>query len=193
MQKIALISFNPDVDVTDAIEELVERYPYAEFLLPINEYGKFARSALKAVVDTGTYHLFFSENASIDDYAIHNDDITFCSNPMKEVLRQLNTGDVLGLVWDDSIEAHAILHSLEDFALDMWDISDGLDQIEIDYDDVTDTDKLFEAMTGTLILFAESLAEYVTSAVLDVLTETIRERLEEDETMKDISPFDDDL
>jgi hypothetical protein len=193
MQKIAIISFDDDVDVSKAVEELAERYPHAEFLLPILEYGRFAKSALKAVIDTGTYHLFFSETASIDDYAVEADDITFCINPIKEILRQLDTGDVLGIVWDESLESHSVLHSLEDFALDMWDITDGLDPIEIDYSEESETEELFDAMTSTLNLFAESLAAYVTSAVLDVLTDTIRERLEEEGTMKDISPFDDDL
>lgn len=193
MQKIAIISFDDDADVTRAVEELAERYPHAEFLVPVVEYGVFAKSALRAVFDTGTYQLFFSENASIDDYAVEADDITFCSNPIKEILRQLNSGDVLGIVWDESMEAHTVLHSLEDFALDMWDITDGLDAIEIDYSDASETDELFDVMTNTLNLFAESLAAYVTSAVLDVLTDTIRERLEEEETMRDISPFDDDL
>lgn len=193
MQKIAIISFDDDVNVEKGVKELADRYPDAEFLLPILEYGTFAKSALRAVIDTGTYHLYFSENASIDDYAVEADDITFCSNPIKEILRQINTGDVLGIVWDESLEAHAILHSLEDFALDMWDITDGLDAIEIDYSEETETQELYDVMTSTLNLFAESLAAYVTSAVLDVLTDTIRERLEEEDTMKDISPFDDDL
>jgi hypothetical protein len=75
----------------------------------------------------------------------------------------------------------------------MWDITDGLDVIEIDYDKDTETEELYDVMASTLTLFAESLAAYVTSAVLDVLTETIRDRLAEEDDMKDISPFDDDL
>ena len=193
MQKIAIISFDDDIDVTRAVNELADKYPDAEFLVPVVEYGTFAKSALRAVFDTGTYQLFFSEHASIDDYAVEADDITFCSNPIKEILRQLNTGDVLGIVWDESLEAHSVLHSLEDFALDMWDITDGLDPIEIDYSEESETNELYDVMASTLNLFAESLAAYVTSAVLDVLTDTIRERLEEEETMRDISPFDDDL
>ena len=193
MQKIAIISFDDNIDVTCAVNELADKYPDAEFLVPVVEYGIFAKSALRAVFDTGTYQLFFSENASIDDYAVEADDITFCSNPIKEILRQLNTGDVLGIVWDESLEAHSVLHSLEDFALDMWDITDGLDPIEIDYSDDSETEELYDVMASTLNLFAESLAAYVTSAVLDVLTDTIRDRLAEEETMRDISPFDDDL
>lgn len=195
MKKIAIISFDENTDVTKAIQELQVKYPGSEFLIPIIEYGVFAKSAVRAVLGTGNYRLFFSENASIDDYAIHNDDIVFCSNPIKEIVRQINPGDVLGLVWDDSVEAHRVLHGLEDYGLDMWDITDGLDQIEIDYDDDEDdfrTDDLHTVMINTLALFAESLTAYVVSAVMDVLTDTIRDRLAEEDDMKDISPFDDE-
>jgi hypothetical protein len=108
-------------------------------------------------------------------------------------MRQVEPHDTLAMVWDDSLEAHAVLHSLEDYGLEMWDITDGLDIIEIDYDDDRETEELYDIMTTTLNLFAESLAAYVTSTVLDVLTDTIRERLAEEDDMKDISPFDDDL
>jgi len=192
MQKIILISFETDVDVTKAVKELQVKYPGAEILIPILEYGTFAKTALHAVLGTGNYQLFFSETAGIDDYAISNDDITFCSNPIKEILKQVNVGDVLGIVWDDSDEVHAVLHSLEDYGLDTWDITDGLDLIEIDYeDDDFRTEDLHVVMVNSLALFAESLTAYVTSCVMDVLTDTIRERLEEDRDLRDISPFDD--
>jgi hypothetical protein len=194
MKKVILISFDPDVDVTRAVKELQVKYPGSEFLIPILEYGVFAKTALHAVLGTGNYHLFFSETAAIDDYAVTNDDITFCSNPIKEILRQVSVGDVLGLVWDDSNDVHAVLHSLEDYGLDTWDITDGLDEIEIDYEDEDDfrTDELHAVMVNSLALFAESLTAYVTSSVMDILTDTIRERLAEEDHLKDISPFDDD-
>jgi hypothetical protein len=108
-------------------------------------------------------------------------------------MRQIEPNDLLAIVWDDSLEAHAVLHSLEDFGIEAWDITDGLDVLETDYDDEETSDELYAAMVTTLNLFAESLAAYVTSTVLDVLTVTIRERLEEEGNMRDISPFDDDL
>jgi hypothetical protein len=154
----------------------------------------FAKSAMHAVLGTGNYQLFFSEEAGYDEYASDHDDVTFCANPIKEVIRNVNVGDVLGIVWDDSDEVHTVLHSLEDYGLDTWDITDGLDLIEIDYeDDDFRTEDLHVVMVNSLALFAESITAYVTSAVMDILTDTIRERLEEDRDSKDISPFDDTL
>ena len=192
MKKIVLVSFDAEVNVTKAIKELQIKYPGSEFLIPILEYGMFAKSAMHAVLGPGNYQLFFSEDVGPEEYAINNDDVTFCTNPIKEVLRHVNVGDVLGIVWDDSDEVHTVLHSLEDYGLDTWDITNGLDLIEIDYeDDDFNTEDLHVVMVNSLALFAESITAYVTSAVMDILTETIRERLEEDRDSKDISPFDD--
>lgn len=192
MQRIAVISFEDNADVTEGLELLLEKYDEVHVMLAVSGNNNFVRTALKAMLSYDiTFTLYVSETEGIEH--IPHENITICSNPIKEVMRQIEPHDVLAMVWDDSLESHAVLHSLEDYGLEMWDITDGLDVIEIDYDDDRETEELYDIMTTTLNLFAESLAAYVTSAVLDVLTDTIRDRLAEEDDMKDISPFDDDL
>lgn len=192
MQRIAVISFEDNADVTEGLELLLEKYDEVHVMLAVSGNNNFVRTALKAMLSYDiTFTLYVSETEGIEH--IPHENITICSNPIKEVMRQIEPHDVLAMVWDDSLESHAVLHSLEDYGLEMWDITDGLDIIEIDYDDDRETEELYDIMTTTLNLFAESLAAYVTSAVLDVLTDTLRDRLAEEDDMKDISPFDDDL
>jgi hypothetical protein len=192
MQRIAVISFDESADVTEGLELLFEKYDEPHVMLAVSNNNNFVRTALKAMLSYDvSFTLYVSETEGIEH--IPHENITICSNPIKEVIRQVQPHDVLAMVWDDSLESHAVLHSLEDYGLEMWDITEGLDVIEIDYDSDSNTDELYDIMTTTLDLFAESLAAYVTSAVLDVLTDTIRERLAEEDDMKDISPFDDDL
>jgi len=192
MQRVAVISFDEHADVTEGLEQLLEKYDEVHVLLAVANNNNFVKSALKAMLSYDvSFTLYVSETEGIEH--IPHENITICSNPINEVMRQIEPHDILAMVWDDSLEAHAILHSLEDYGLEMWDITDGLDPIEIDYSEESETEELFDAMTSTLNLFAESLAAYVTSAVLDVLTDTIRDRLAEEGDMKDISPFDDDL
>lgn len=191
MQRIAVISFDESADVTDGLELLFEKYDEVHVMLAVSSNNNFVRTALKAMLSYDvSFTLYVSETEGIEH--IPHENITICANPVKEVIRQVQPHDVLAMVWDDSLESHAVLHSVEDYGLEMWDITDGLDAIEVDYDE-SNTDELYDIMTTTLNLFAESLAAYVTSAVLDVLTDTIRERLAEEGDMKDISPFDDDL
>ena len=192
MKRVAVISFDEDADVTDGLEQLLEKFDEVHVLLAVAGNNNFVKSALKAMLSYDvSFTLYVSETEGIEH--IPHENITICSNPIKEVMQHIEPQDILAMVWDDSLEAHAVLHSLEDFGLEMWDISDGLDVIEIDYNDEETTNDLYDIMESTLTLFAESLAAYVTSAVLDVLTETIRERLAEEGDMRDVSPFDDDL
>jgi hypothetical protein len=185
MKKIAVISFDPDIDVTTGMQALGVKYPEAKFLIAIDEYGDYAKSAVKSAMEFGDFHLYFSEEASIEE-PVHKDQITFSSDPVKDITRELSSNDVLAVVWDESLDIHEVVHSLEDFAIDMWDISDGLDQIELDYESDDETEELYDVMTTSMAIFAESLAAYVTSAVLDVLTETIRERMAEDDDTRGI-------
>ena len=192
MQRIAVVGFQPDADVYKGLCELLTKYPVAHVLLPMNESSLFIKSALKAIADKGAkLDLYISVSAEIEG-PMQPEDITICSNPVKEVMRLLNSDDVLALVWDDSMEAHAVLHSMEDLGLEAWDISDGLDPLEIDYEEDDTSEVLYDAMQKSLEVFTENLAAYVTASVLEILSETILQRMKEDEGTKDIMPFDDD-
>jgi hypothetical protein len=111
MKNIAVISFDPDVDVTTGMQALGIKYPKAKFLIAIDEYGLFAKSAVKAAMELGEFHLYFSEEASIKE-PIHKDKITFSNNPVKEVTRELSSNDVLAVVWDQSLDVQEIVNSL---------------------------------------------------------------------------------
>jgi len=98
--------------------------------------------------------------------------------------------DVLALVWDDSTDAHITLHTLEDFGLESWDISNGLDIIEIDDSDET-ADELFEAVQDSMAAFVDNLSAYVVTTVLDALTQSVNNHIDEFERRKDLPPTDD--
>jgi hypothetical protein len=192
MKRIIILSFNENVSVYRGVKELLAMHPTSEVVIPIEEYGPFIKSALKAVIESDNpFHLFFSETASISE-VVSSKNITYCKDPVREVLRNITAEDVMGMVWEDTKECHLTLHSLEDFGLEMWDITDGLDVIEIDYDKDDETDVIYDLMVQSLDVFVENLAAYVTSAVLDVLSSTIMERMAEEDGHTDISPFDDD-
>jgi hypothetical protein len=191
MKQIAIISFDPEADVTEGLSELIEKNPGLTVLLPILEYGEFARSALQVVFETKVdIHLFFSETAHINE-VVNADDITFCVDPNREIMRHIQPEDVLGIVWDDSTEAHIALHALEDYGLEVWSITDGLDVIEIDYDDSDNIQQVKADMLDNLDRFLDSMLEYVTMSVLDVLAETIADRIQEEDGKRDIDPFKD--
>jgi hypothetical protein len=191
MKQIALISFDTEVDVSVGLAKLIEKHPDAKVLVPIVESGMFSKSVIKAVFESGLpMHFFMSEEASIEDVAVVAEDITFCVDPNREVMRHIKPEDILGIVWDDSAEAHIVLHALEDYGLETWSITDGLDTVDIDYD-VDELSDIKSEMIESLETFVEKMTEFVTLSVLDVLTETIAARIQEDENNKDIDPFKD--
>jgi hypothetical protein len=124
----------------------------------------------------------------IDHILLNADDIVITDNPVKEIVRQITTEDTLGIVWDDSPQAHFILHAIEDFGIEVWDITEGLDQIEVEFTE--SQEDVYKAMMDSMAIFVEHMADYIMTSVLDVLAETVAKRIEEDG--KDILPFKDD-
>jgi hypothetical protein len=72
--------------------------------------------------------------------------------------------------------------------LETWNIEDGLELIEVEFDD-EESDLLYEEMQEALSNFIESFANYITSGVLDTLSKAVEDRLREDMGKKDIDPF----
>lgn len=181
MKKIAVIGFQDDADIEEGLSKLIDKHPNATVYLPLEEMSPFTKEVISTVKNKGAKLNAFISPTSDTEGELLTEDITICTNPVKEIMRMLNSDDILALVWDDSVEAHMVLHSLEDFGMETWDILEGLNPIEVTFHEDDNTDELYEVMVQTLELFAESLAAYVTSAVLDVLSETIRHRMDEDE------------
>jgi hypothetical protein len=131
---------------------------------------------------------FIVNAMDIDHILLNADDIVITDNPVKEIVRQITTEDTLGIVWDDSPQAHFILHAIEDFGIEVWDITEGLDQIEVEFTE--SQEDVYKAMMDSMAIFVEHMADYIMTSVLDVLAETVAKRIEEDG--KDILPFKDD-
>jgi len=194
---IAVISFK-DVDVTLGIQELIQMYAEDEpiFFLPlIKPDSLFTQS----VIDTCKandieVHCFFPNANGFEGLLTQADDIILTDNPVKEVLRQLNANDSLGIVWDDSPQAHFALHSVEDLAIDVWDITEGLDPIELEPDEYEgmDSDGLHDAMHKHLGMFVDLLAAFVAETVMDSISEAVAQHIMEAETKRDVSPFKDE-
>lgn len=192
MKRIIVLPFK-DADVTDGLRRLIQLNPGTTVVLPVAPpLTEFTSSSMQVLTEAKCkYHLFFTDgDEGIDSLILNAEDITMCGNPLKEILREITPDDVLAMVWDESIEAHLALHAVEDLAVETWNIEDGLEVIEVDFDDEDDTDVLYEEMQEALSTFIEAFATYLTAGVLDVLSKTIEAKIKEDEGKKGISPFD---
>jgi hypothetical protein len=191
MKRIIVLSFK-DGDVYEGLRRLIALNENAVVVLPVMGLPTFTATAMKAIEETkAKYHLFFTDNSEdIDKLILGAHDMTICANPIREVLREVTSEDVLAIVWDDSIEAHMALHAVEDYAIETWSIEDGLDFIEIDDDDENESDLLYQEMQEKLSEFIESFSEYVMHGVLEVITKAVQERIAEEEGTKEVNPFD---
>lgn len=189
---VAVISFQ-DVCVDEGMLELINKYgkdKELRVLLPVTgSENHFAESVMEVCRDHSVKVTCFIVNAmDIDHILLNADDIVITDNPVKEIVRQITTEDTLGIVWDDSPQAHFILHAIEDFGIEVWDITEGLDQIEVEFTE--SQEDVYKAMMDSMAIFVEHMADYIMTSVLDVLAETVAKRIEEDG--KDILPFKDD-
>jgi hypothetical protein len=193
---IAVISFK-DVDVTLGIQELIQMYAEYKpiFFLPLVKPNSLFTQSVIDTCKTNDIevHCFFPNANGFEGLLTQADDIILTDNPVKEVLRQLNANDSLGIVWDDSPQAHFALHSVEDLAIDVWDITEGLDPIELEPDeyDGMDSDGLHDAMHKHLGMFVDLLAAFVAETVMDSISEAVAQHIMEAETNRDVSPFKD--
>jgi len=188
---VAIISFE-DICIEEGVEKLIEKYgkDIKVFLPVTGKENHFAESVMDTCKAYDVKVTCFITNAvGIDHLLIDSEDIVITDNPVKEIIRQISINDAIGVVWDDSPQAHYILSAVEDFGVDVWDVTDGLDPIEIDYDDMS-SDDLYENMALSMMAFVHAMSEFITSAVLDSLSEAVAERIQEAEG-RDINPFGD--
>ena len=193
MKRIILLTFDSTSDVYGPLKELLEkqREP-VEVLIPVITKGIFTETAMKAVQDKKVpFQIFLDVEATIDGLEEMAELVTICVNPIKELVNRITPDDILAVAWDDSDEAHMVIHSLEDFGLEIWNIRGTLNAIEMDYTEDT-TEDLYDLMQEHLGVFIETFAAYISSAVLDTLMDTITERLEQELGSKDIDLFGDE-
>ena len=192
MKRMILLTFDPSADVYYPLVELLGKEDVSEVLIPVITRGIFTETAINAVKEQGIdFKIYLDVETTIDGIEEEAEQIIICSNPIKELLNLINSDDILAMAWDDSDEAHMVIHSLEDFGLEMWNIKGTLNAIEMDYTEDT-TEELFDAMQESLTSFIEVFSAYIASSVLDTLMDTITARLEEELGSKDINPFGDD-
>ena len=152
--------------------ELLKKHPNTTVFIPVTEDTTFVESVVKTVqANKSPYQIYFSAASEFtDSLTLEAMDIVVCGNPVREILREVTPDDILALVWDDSVEAHMTLHSVEDYGLEAWDISDGLDPIEVDH---SDSDDLYSEMQEKLHDFIEVFAAYMTASIMDSMAKTI--------------------
>ena len=162
--KIALFS-NENHDVTKAIDLLLTKYseksPEVIFPVRVNQ-DEFSQSILRKCLENRVKTTaYFKDATGLEHILKQADDISISEHPSEEVLRQLGPNDAVGIVWTDDIDDHLILHTIEDLALDVWDITDGLDPIEMEdpFMDM-DPDQLHDAMHKTLGVWVDMMAAY---------------------------------
>jgi hypothetical protein len=192
MKRIILLTFDSNADVYYPLVELLGKQDVNEVLIPVITRGIFTETAINAVKEQGIdFKIYLDVETTVDGLEADADQITICVNPIKELVNLITPNDILAIAWDDSDEAHMVIHSLEDFGLEMWNIRGTLNLIEMDYTEDT-TEELFDAMQESLASFIEVFSAYIASSVLDTLMDTITERLEQELGSKDINPFGDD-
>lgn len=194
--KIALFS-DDDLDVSVGLDLLLTKYaeqsPEVLFPAKVNQ-DDFTQSIIRKCLENSVKVTMYFENAAgLDHLLKQTDDFVLCEDPVQEVLRQLSLGDAVGLVWTDSLEDHLILHNVEDLALDVWDVTDGIDAIEMGDDPFIgmDPDDLHAGMHKAIDVFVDMMSAYIASTVMDSLGQAVMEHLLDQQTKKDIRPFDD--
>ena len=188
---IALISFD-DVCVDEGLNKLIEKYgaDIRVFIPVTGNENHFAENVMDICKEHSIKVTCFITNAfDIDHILLNADDIVVTDNPVKEVVRQITPDDVMGIVWNGSPQAHIVLSSVEDYGIEVGDITEGIDKIEVDYSDES-ADELYTAMMTSMTVFVEHMADYIMTTVLDVLALEVAKHIEEGG--KDISPFKDD-
>ena len=184
---ILVVSFK-DVDVSIGLDQLVKKYPNAKVCFPVTGDDRFFQSVVQVCQDNNsTVHCFLPEmGEDVQVFPMDKNQVTVASDPIKEMLKNVTSEDVLALVWDDSIECHLALHSVEDYGLESWDITEGLDPIEIDYAEDDIQSEMFTDMMDSMQDFVEKMTLYVTANILESLNQVIGENLDR---LHDIDPF----
>ena len=195
--KIAVFS-DDDLDVALGIDQLLTKYSEQspEVLFPVKtDYDEFSQSIIRKCLENQVKVTAFLSDATDVGHIIKQvDSFVVCEDPVSDLLRQLSTGDAVGIVWTDSLTDHLIIHTVEDLALDTWDITDGMDPIEMDDNRFVckDPDELHDGMHKALGVFVDMMSAFIASTVMESLGQAVVQHLNEQIDKKDISPFDDE-
>ncbi|CAB4166939.1 hypothetical protein UFOVP964_38 [uncultured Caudovirales phage] len=194
--KIAIFS-EDDLDVSRGLDMLITKYSeYSpEVIFPVKaNQDRFTQSVIRKCLENSVkVSLYFSNAEGLEHLLKQTDEFMVCDDPVEEVLRQLSMNDAVGIAWVGSAEDHLILHTVEDLALDVWDISNGIEPIELDDDPFMGmgSDDLHDGLHKAVEVVVNLMAAYIASTVMESLGHAIAEHLDEQMDNRDISPFDD--
>jgi hypothetical protein len=192
MKRISVVSFQ-DIDVSDGLEQLVMMYDDPFILFPITKNRLFVESVWNVIKKHGVeFHAYFSESSDFTDKILSGSKhFTKVSSPIKEVIKMINIPeDVLAIAWDDSPEAHTVLHSVEDYGVETWSILDGLDVIDVDSaPEDMDEDEVLDLIEDTFMGLVELMAGYITTKVVTLLTQEVNAHIDNMEGRNDVDPF----
>ena len=185
MRNIIIIGFK-DEDVSKGVSSLLDTYPEGDVVVPLHGADLPLESIVEVCLKKKRPIHFYLPEVGEDYSGLEENKVTHTSNPLKEVLRNVTPEDVLAIAWDDSIEAHMVLHSVEDYGLDVWNIRNGLEPIEIDH---SDSDDLYAEMQDALSKFIEVFSLYLTESIMDTMGKTIESLMVDPNIHGDIDPF----
>ena len=192
MKRISVVSFQ-DIDVSDGLEQLVMMYDDPFILFPITKNRIFVESVWNVIKKHGVeFHAYFSESSDFTDTILSGSKhFTKVSSPIKEVIKMINIPeDVLAIAWDDSPEAHTVLHSVEDYGVETWSILDGLDVIDVDSaPEDMDEDEVLDLIEDAFMGLVELMAGYITTKVVTLLTQEVNAHIDNMEGRNDVDPF----
>ena len=192
---IAIVAFENE-SVEEGLSELFGKYTTTKInaFIPVTEGDTdFVLSALDACKRHQVHTTGVVESTDgLEEFIIHFDEVLVSENPVKEVIDHLQTGDALAIAWDDSPQAHYVVHAVEDLAIDTWDVTDGLSKIESEIEITEmDSEALHDVMHESLGTFIDALTAFVASAVMESLGQAIAEHIVKQDK-KDINPFDEE-
>jgi hypothetical protein len=187
--KIAIFSVD-DKDAHDGALQLLTKYASKspEVIFPVSANNQmFAASIATLCKALGIKTTAYSSH----EFTLA-DETEYADDEVMAVIHQLQKGDAVGIMWNDSEDDHLVLHAVEDLAIDVWDITEGLAAVESHPMGALDPDALRDAMMDSFEDFVDLMATYVAATVLNSIGQAVEENIIDLLDKKDISPFDDE-
>lgn len=177
--RINIVSFK-DVDVSAAVADLVTMFPEPLIVFAMNDNLTFYDSVMKVINEHKVkYHAFYSSALELPEVTNELGTFTSAVDPTKEVIKQVEAHDIFAIAWDDSLECHEALHSVEDYGVDAWNIMGELELIIVDEGDEDPEEALLEVIQDAMGDIVELMGSYVAAKVMRVLRETAESMEEE--------------
>ena len=170
--RINVVSFR-DEDVSAAIGDLVTMFPDPFIVFAMTEDLVFYDSMMSVINKHQVkYHAFYSSDLELPEVTGKLGTFTSAPDPTKEVIKQVEAHDIFAIAWDDSLECHEALHSVEDYGVDAWNILGELELIIVDDEDEEPEEALLEVIQDAIGDIVELMSTYIAAKVMRVLHET---------------------